>query len=109
MLQVLGFGSTFLGSIQMLFGDASAYNSINGRQSQAFGIHHSIHQGYPLAPSLYVLAAKGFGYLLANAISQGRVCGISLSNSLDQLVNSHFMDDSFLNLIEEEDNVANSP
>ena len=108
MLQVLEFGLVFLQSVQMLFGDAFACITINGRQSQAFGIYCSIRQGCPLAPSLYVLATEGFRYFLAKAISQGRVHGISLPNSLDHLVNGHFMDDSFLTLIEDENNVANS-
>lgn len=89
----------------MLFRDASDCITINGQQSKAFGLFRSIHQGYPLAPALYVLAAKGFGYLHANAITGGRVRGISLPESPSQLVNGHFVDDSFLTLIEDEDNV----
>lgn len=55
--------------------------------------------------ALCVLGAEGFGYLLANVISVGHVCGISLLKSPSQLVNGHFVDDFFLTLIEEEDNV----
>ena len=55
-----------------------------------------------------MLVAEGFGYLLANAISQGRVCGISLPDSPNHLVNGHFVDESFLTLIKDEDNVVNA-
>ncbi|XP_059073690.1 uncharacterized protein LOC131874367 [Cryptomeria japonica] len=75
----------------MLFADASACITINGRQSSAFGLFRSIQQGCPLAPSLYVLAAEGFG--------------ISLPNSQLQLLNGHFADDSFLTLLEEEETI----
>ncbi|XP_059073550.1 uncharacterized protein LOC131874275 [Cryptomeria japonica] len=92
----------------MLFGDASACITINGQKSKAFGLFRSICQGCPLAPSLYVLAAEGFGYLLANAIIVGHVSGISLPESPSQLVNGHFVGDSFLTLIEDEDNVQSS-
>lgn len=81
MLQSLGFGPIFLQSVQMLFGHASAFITINGWQSQTFGLFCPIYQGCPLAPSLYVIAAEGFGYLLANAISLGHVHDISLPDS----------------------------
>lgn len=105
MLQALGFGLNFIESIHMLFADASSYITINGRQSSAFGLFFSIRQGYPLARSLYLLAAKGFGYLQANATSLQRVKGISLPNSQLQLLNGHFVDDSFLTLLEEEETI----
>ncbi|XP_059064447.1 uncharacterized protein LOC131856617 [Cryptomeria japonica] len=89
----------------MLFRDASTCITINGRQSEAFGLFRSIHQGCPLAPALYVLAAEGFGYLHANAIFVWHARGISLPESPSQPVNSHFADDSFLTLIEDKDNV----
>lgn len=52
-----------------------------------------------------MLVAKGFGSLLANAVSQQHVTGITLPKSQAQLVNGHFADDSFLTLLEEENNI----
>ncbi|XP_059064547.1 uncharacterized protein LOC131856688 [Cryptomeria japonica] len=89
----------------MLFADASTCITINGRQSSAFGLFRSIWQGCPLAPSLYVLTAERFGYLLANVASLQCVKGISLPNSQLQLLNGHFTDDSFLTLLEEEETI----
>ena len=68
-------------SMKILFGDASTYITINGRKFEVFGLFRSIRQGFPLSPSLYVLVAKGFGYLLVNFISQGLVHGISIQES----------------------------
>ena len=65
----------------MLFGDVNACITINSSQSEAFGLFHSIWQGCPLALASYVLAAEGFGYLLAHSISFVLVCGISLLDS----------------------------
>ncbi|KAH9288546.1 hypothetical protein KI387_032663, partial [Taxus chinensis] len=59
MLQVLGFGPIFIQSVNMLIADASAQISINGLNSEPFGLFWSIRQGFPLAPTLYVLAAEG--------------------------------------------------
>lgn len=71
-------------------------------------IYRSIRQGFPLAPTLYVLTAEGFGYLLAHSVSSGLVCGISLPKSSSQLINGHFVDDYFLTLLEDEENIKNA-
>ncbi|KAH9294735.1 hypothetical protein KI387_038323, partial [Taxus chinensis] len=70
---------------------AFAQISINGLSSEPFGIFQSIRQGCPLAPALYVMAAEGFGYLLAHAKVQGLVCGILLPDETNsQLLNGNF-------------------
>ena len=92
----------------MLFGDANACITINNLQFGDFGLFHSIKQGCPLALVIYVLPAEGFGYLLAHSISTGLVHGISLPKSSSQLVNGHFSDDSFLTLLENEENIKNA-
>ncbi|XP_059073092.1 uncharacterized protein LOC131873930 [Cryptomeria japonica] len=91
--------------MEMFFAEASACITINGCQSHTFGLFHSTRQGCSLAPSLYVLAAEGFGYLLAHSTSQGMVRGISLPDSPSQLINDHFVDDFLLTLVEDEDNI----
>ena len=92
----------------MLFGDANACITINNSSSEAFGLFHSIRQGCPMASALYVLATEGFGYLLVPSISLGLVHGICLPKSSSQLVNGHFADDSFLTLLEDEENIKNA-
>lgn len=89
----------------MLFVDAFVCITINGCQSSSFELFRSIRQGCSLAPLLYVLAVERFGYLLANAVSQQRVKCILLPKSQAQLVNGHFFDDSFLTLLEGEENI----
>ena len=81
MLLALGFGPNFLQSVEMLFGDANVCITINNSSSEAFDLFCSIRQCCPLVPALYVLATKGFGYLLAHFVSMGLVHGISFPNS----------------------------
>ena len=60
--------------------DANAWSTINNSQSEAFSLFCSIRQGFHLAPTLYVLVAEGFGYLLAHFVSLGLVHGIPYLN-----------------------------
>ena len=53
--------------------------------------------------ALYVLAMEGFQYLLAHFFSLGLV-----PESSSKLVNGHFSDDSFLTLLEDEENIKNA-
>lgn len=103
-LKDIGFGPRFIQSIQIIFGDAFACIIINGSHSLSFDLHRSIRQGFPLAPSLYVLAVEGFRYFVGFVIFAGHVRGISLFNSPSQLVNGHFANDLFLTLLKEENN-----
>jgi hypothetical protein len=56
-------------------------------------LHHSIRQGCPLAPYLYVLALDALGYSLEANKMQGRIYDMSLPGALE-MVNKHFVDDS---------------
>ena len=108
MLRALGFSPNFLQSVEMLFGDVNACITINSSQSEAFGLFCSIRQGCPLALVLYVLVVEGSGYLLAHFVSSSLVRGISLPDCSSQFVIDHFVDDSFLNLLEDEENIINA-
>lgn len=105
MLASLGFGPKFIQALEILFIEASSCITMNGLMSLTFGLFCSICQGFPLAPSLYVLFVEGFCYLLSHSTLQGLVQGISLPNSPSQLINGHFANDSFLTLLENEDNI----
>lgn len=63
------------------FGDAFACIIIIGCHYLAFGLFRFIRYVFPLAPSAYVMATKGFGYFLTNAISIGWVRRIFLPKS----------------------------
>lgn len=83
MLKAPRLGQCFTQTIEMLFPDASAILTINQTQLQSFKLSHSIHEGFPLAPSLYILALEGFGYILAHRVDQGHF----LPHNNAQLIN----------------------
>ena len=91
----------------MLFGDAYSCITINHPRYENFDLCKSIHHGCPLAPSLFLLVAEGFGYLFFITISWGLVYGIALLDSTMQLVNGHFVEDYFLTILEDEGNISN--
>jgi hypothetical protein len=74
-----------------LFYDASTCISINRCIFEEIGLFHSIHQHYPLVPTLYYIVAKALGYPLAHRVSQGLIKGIGLPKlNSTQHVNGHF-------------------
>lgn len=105
MLTTLGFDPFFISSINMLFTNAFIVLTINGYQYESIFLSCYVHKGYPLDPSLFMLATKAFSYLLSHQASQGLIRGISLPNSQVQLLNGHFVDDSFLTLQEDEQSI----
>lgn len=96
ILQALGFGPVFLRSIKIFFSNASTFITLDDMDK--IGLFRSLKQDCPLAPSLYVLVLEAFGYRLASKASQGLVRGIPLPRNQGQLINVHFVDDSFLTL-----------
>jgi hypothetical protein len=98
MLQCLIFGSNCVVIVNTLFSNVSTLVYVNNTLTIHIPMHRSIRQGYPLAPSLYVLVVDAPRYLLESARIQGRIEGISLSNR-SKMVNNDFVDDSFLNSV----------
>lgn len=106
ILEALGFGPKFVNIVNMLFNDAYVVLSLNNLQTKAIGLHCFGQQGFSLALSLYVLAAKAFEYLLAKHSNEGKIHGIMLPQNQGQLVNGHFADDSFLTIQEDEQSIS---
>jgi len=85
----------------MFFKYDSIILTLKNHQSNSINLNWSFHQGFPLTPSLFILIAKAFGYLLAYKIEQGSIRGIAFPNSDHQVVNGHFVDESFFIVREE--------
>ena len=69
---------------------------VNGK---AYGMIHptrGIRQGDLLLPYLFLLCAKGFTALLAQAESKGRIKGVSSYRGAPKVTNLMFADDSLL-------------
>lgn len=88
VLEVMGFGQSFIGMIRVLYSNPSA-RVLTGRTfSSLFPVSRSSRQGCPLSPSLFVLSLEP----LAQAIRQSQsISPISLHNTRHHL--SLFADD----------------
>lgn len=83
--------------INTLFSLASTFVGVNNILSLHILRHHSISQGCPFAPYIYVMSTNSLGYLLENAHVHGQLKGIVIPDA-SKLVNNHFADDSLLSL-----------
>lgn len=108
MFDALGFDRILLHLVQMFLRYTFVVLTMNGIYFESITLAQSIHQGYPLAPSLFMLAIEAFNYLLAHQDSLRLLKGIALPNSQVQILNGHFIDDSFLTLREDEKSIKNA-
>ncbi|XP_059064589.1 uncharacterized protein LOC131856711 [Cryptomeria japonica] len=95
MLQSFGFPPYFCNAVQILLSDAFAQVEVNGSLSKPFPLGHSIRQGCPLAPALFVISAEALYYILRDSTLSPEVRGVYLPNN-DELINSQFADDTTL-------------
>ena len=103
MLKALGFGLRFINGVEILFVDTPPYLSISKGMSLAHGDFQLIRQVYYLALALNALFVKALSYLMFSKINLGLICRISfLELEVEQFVNGHFVDDSFLTILKDE-------
>lgn len=55
----------------MLFLYASVILTMNGGWYPPITLARSVHKGFPLAPSLFILTIEAFDYILAHKAQQG--------------------------------------
>jgi hypothetical protein len=75
-LEKLGFGDTWIRWVKELYKGASSTVKLNGETRPNFKLAHSVRQGCPLAPYLFILATNVLGYMLADP--KNEVEGLSL-------------------------------
>ena len=69
---------------------------INGKPFGMINPTRGLRQGDPLSPYLFILCAKGFTSLLANAKIEGRIHGISICRRAPTISHLLFADNSLL-------------
>lgn len=90
-LEYFGFGQQFISWVKMLFTDFQLCTINNGHMSPFFSSQRSVHQGCPIASSLYLLC----GQLLHDLLTQNKdIKGITVNN-VEHLL-SQFADDTTL-------------
>jgi hypothetical protein len=67
-LDRLGFLETFLGMTWLLFTDAATRINLNGKSTKAFSIAQGVHQGYSLAPYLFLVVGKILNHVIKQEV-----------------------------------------
>ena len=96
VMEKMGFLVTWIERVKSCVTTPSFSILVNGK---AYGMIHptrGIRQGDLLLPYLFLLCAKGFTALLAQAESKGRIKGVSIYRSAPKVTNLMFADDSLL-------------
>ena len=71
----MGFGSSFIGWIDLFYSGVQNAVKVNGYLSPFFGLSRGVQQGCPLSPLLYVLYPE---VLACNITSNSRIKGLSI-------------------------------
>lgn len=88
----------FVQMVEMFFKYAAAIVCINGFCTDKFPIHHGVRQGCILASYLFLLVAEALSTVVNQAMTAGRLRGITLSDGSTQQTFFQFADDTSLSL-----------
>ena len=89
----MGFQETWIKQVMSLNINATASVIVNGEQSKPFKLQHSVRQGCPLAPYLFLLTVDVLGQMLQHP--DNGVKGLQLPDN-SFITNQMFADDTLL-------------
>ena len=93
ILLAMGFGSSFVGWVDLFYRSVRSSVNVNGHLSPFFSLSRGVRQGCPLSPLLYVLVAE---VLAVNIRANPRICGLSLPGVGPLPCISQYADDTSL-------------
>ena len=93
VLAKMGFGSSFLKWIKIMYTDVRSAIQINGYQSNFFPVSRGVRQGCPLSPLLYVLVAEAMACAIR---ADSSIAGFPLPGSSIRVKISQYADDTTL-------------
>ena len=91
VLKALGFGTSFISWIRLLYTDICSSVIVNGEVSCVFPVIRSVRQGCSLSPLLYVLCMEPFANRIRWDVG---IVGLQLPGSFDQVRISQYADDT---------------
>ena len=96
----MGFGSSFIGWVDLFYTGVQSAVKFNGYRSSFFCLSRGVRQGCPLSPLLYVLYAE---VLACNIRANRRIIGLSLPGGVSPLpVVSQYADDTSLIVVSDD-------
>jgi exonuclease III len=101
-LESLGFPELFLRMTRLLFHNAAARVSLNGKSTSAFPIQQGVRQGCPLAPYLFLVVGEILNHTIKREVHRGRIKGIELPGALEPQTVAQYADDTSLTICGEE-------
>jgi hypothetical protein len=107
-LERLGCPQEFIGVVKLLFLNAEACVSINGRTTGNFPVGQGVRQGCPLAPYLFLVIGEVLNLTIKEEARVGRICGIRLPGAHEEQIIGQYADDTNLTLRAEEQPVLHT-
>ena len=95
----MGFGSSFIGWVDLFYTGVQSAVKFNGYRSSFFCLSRGVRQGCPLSPLLYVLYAE---VLACNIRANRRIIGLSLPGVSPLPVVSQYADDTSLIVVSDD-------
>ncbi|GKD75092.1 reverse transcriptase domain, reverse transcriptase zinc-binding domain protein [Tanacetum coccineum] len=86
-MTMMGFESKWCGWVEACLKSSSVSILVNGSPLEEFGVEKGVRQGDPLAPFLFILAAKGLNVIMIEAVEKGIFRGVRVGS--DQVMVSH--------------------
>lgn len=108
ILERFGFGPTFLRFVSTSQNSATSTLLIHGRKSPKFQIKHSVWQGCPLSPLLFVIALDAPSLMLNEEKESNRIQGVRFREVLIHSLYNFYADNIHLTMKASKENFLHS-
>lgn len=85
LLETVGFGPKFLNVLTSINKSASSSIMLNGRFTTPIKLEHSLRQGCPCSPLLYLIIVNALSKMLTHTSDLGDIRGVHIPKIDDQI------------------------
>nr|XP_029146216.1 uncharacterized protein LOC114924798 [Arachis hypogaea] len=96
VLRKFGFAEKWIDLVMKCVRSASYRIKVNGELSKKIKPQRGLHQGDPLSPYLFILAAEVFTTLMQEARTKGKITGLKIAPTAPTLTHLLFADDCII-------------